>query len=465
MPTKQSSGSQWFVSGLAILAFGMSESPSGAVASPLLSSLPAVVALPSDAATVEATTRFLENRVKQDPEDFIAYNKLATIYLQRLRETGDLTYVTLASRAAEASLAILPPVQNKDGLTALAQVKYSSHEFAVARDHAKYLTTLEPHKSYPFLLLGDALLELGDYDQAKLAFQKMEQFGAIQGLTKAAIEQRMARLAIVHGDNKRAQQHFVNALTSVLKIPVPPRETVAWCYWQLGETAFARGDYAAADQHYRDALVTYPEYYRALAGVAKVRAAQGMQQEAIAFYQKAIAVIPLPEYVAALGDMYTATNRPEEAQKQYDLVEYMGSLSALNQMLYNRELALFYADHERNLPKALALAEKELEVRRDIYTYDVLAWTLYKNDKPQEALVAMTQALRLGTQDARLFFHAGMICHRLSKPSEAQAYLRRALRLNPHFHPLQAGIAKLTLEALHKNSTLSTLQEKSHDHS
>ena len=72
-----------------------------------------VVALPSDTATVEATTRFLENRVKQDPEDFIAYNKLATRYLQRLRETGDLTYVTLASRAAEASLAILPPYKIK----------------------------------------------------------------------------------------------------------------------------------------------------------------------------------------------------------------------------------------------------------------------------------------------------------------------------------------------------------------
>ena len=77
----------------------------------------------------------------------------------------------------------------------------------------------------------------------------------------------------------------------------------------------------------------------------------------------------------------------------------------------------------------------------------------------------MTQALRLGTQDARLFFHAGMIYHRLSKPSEAQAYLQRALRLNPHFHPLQAGIAKLTLEALHKNSTLGTLQEKNDGHS
>ena len=465
MPTKQSSGSHWFMSGLAMLVFGMSGSPSGAVASPLKSSLPPVVALPSDTATVEATTRFLENRVKQDPEDFIAYNKLATIYLQRLRETGDLTYVTLANRAAEASLAILPPMQNKDGLTALAQVKYSSHEFAAARDHAKHLTALEPRKGYPFLLLGDAFLELGDYVPAKLAFQKMAQLGGVHGLTTAAIEQRMARLAVIYGDNTRAQQHFVNALTSVLRMPAPPRETVAWCHWQLGETAFARGDYIAADQHYRDALVTYPEYYRALAGVAKVRAAQGMQQEAIEFYQRAIAVIPLPEYVAALGDVYAAANRPDEAQKQYDLVEYMGSLSALNQMLYNRELALFYADHGRNLAQALVLAKKELEVRRDIYTSDVLAWTLYKNDKPQEALLAMTQALRLGTQDARFFFHAGMIYHRLGKQSAAQAYLRRALQLNPRFHPLQAGIAKLTLEALHKNSTLSTLQEKSHDHS
>src|SRR5215204_380228 len=62
------------------------------------------------------TIRFLEERIKRDPEDHIAHNKLASEYLQRLRETGDITYLDLAGRSAKASLSVLPAEQNKGGL-------------------------------------------------------------------------------------------------------------------------------------------------------------------------------------------------------------------------------------------------------------------------------------------------------------------------------------------------------------
>ena len=100
------------------------------------------------------------------------------------------------------------------------------------------------------------------------------------------------------------------------------------------------------------------------------------------------------------------------------------------------------------LAEALELAKKELEVRQDIYAYDLLAWTLYKNNQPQEALAAMTEALRLGTQDARLFFHAGTIHLRLGDVAEAKTHLQRALATNPHFHIFHADMARRTLEGL-----------------
>jgi len=98
--------------------------------------------LSSDADVEQQTIRFLEERIKRDPEDFIAANKLAGQYLQRVRETGDVTYLNLALKAARASLSTLPAEQNTGGLTALAQAEYASHEFAAARDHALQLTKL-----------------------------------------------------------------------------------------------------------------------------------------------------------------------------------------------------------------------------------------------------------------------------------------------------------------------------------
>lgn len=117
-------------------------------------------------------------------------------------------------------------------------------------------------------------------------------------------------------------------------------------------------------------------------------------------------------------------------------------------MLANRELALFYADRGIKLPEALELARRELEVRHDIYTWDTLAWVLYKNSRFQEAAEAINKALALQTNDSLLLFHAGMIYHRLAKDSAAEDFLSRALKANPHFHIFHAEVATRTLEKI-----------------
>src|SRR5262249_9380074 len=177
------------------------------------------------------------------------------------------------------------------------------------------------------------------------AFQQMEQVGGIHGLTRVAMEQRRARLAALRGDMSTAQRHLTTALTLALALSVPPRETVAWCRWQLGETAFAVGDYATAEQHYRDTLTTLPDYFRALASLGRVRAARGDRAGAIAQYERASRILPDPSFVAALGDLYKLAGREQDAAAQYRLVEYIGRLSTVNGVLYNRPLVLFYADH------------------------------------------------------------------------------------------------------------------------
>jgi tetratricopeptide (TPR) repeat protein len=406
------------------------------------------VSLPSDAAAAEETVRFLESKVRRDPEDFIALNKLAGYYLQHVRETGDVTYLNLASRAAQASLATLPPEQNTGGLTALAQVRYASHDFIAARKFAKRLTELEPGKSYPFQILGDVLLELGEYDKAEAAFRQMEQFGGIQGLTRVAIEQRSARVAALHGDMDTARRSFSSALKLALALPVPPRETVAWCYWQLGETAFAAGDYATAEQHFRDSLLTFPDYFRALASLGRALAARGDTTGAIEQYKRAVQRFPDPSFVAALGDLFALMGRQKDASAQYALVEQIGRLSALNGVLYNRQLALFHADHDLRADEAYASAKKEYEVRRDIYGADALAWTALKAGKIQEAQAAIKEAPRLGTRDARFFYHAGMIARAAGDKVSARNYLKHALMLSPQFDPLQASVARKALEKL-----------------
>ncbi|MCI0489777.1 MAG: tetratricopeptide repeat protein [Blastocatellia bacterium] len=407
--------------------------------------VPPAAAIPSDSESTQAVVRHLEEKIKLNSEDFVAYNKLAGYYLQFLRETGNTSYLDLASRAARASLDVLPAEQNTGGLAALTQVEIASHRFADAREHARLLTEIEPRKSYPFELLGDALLELGHYEEASSAYSQMEQRGNGVGP-----QIRLARLALMRGQTDVARKGFEAALALASAQTPAPRETIAWCRWQLGETAFSAGDYETAERHYQDALTVFADYYRALASLGRVRAALGDLPGAIENYQRAINIFPDPAFVAALGDLYSLTGREKESAAEYALVEQIGRLNQSNGALYSRQLALFYADHDIKPEEAYKMAVEEFKARQDIYGADALAWTALKAGRVAEAERSIRDALRLGTQDAKLFYHRGMIARAAGRGQEARDYLKRALALNPQFDPLQASRARRALEDIGK---------------
>lgn len=421
------------------------------------SNLKAIIPAP-DAVATEQAIRFLEERVRRDPEDFSAQNRLAGYYLQRLRETSNLGFLEMAAATARASLAALPAEVNTGGLTALALSEHAAHNFAAARDHAVRLTKLEPSKSYPYEILGDALLELGEYEKAAAAFHKVKQ---LEFASSVNSETRLARLAVLHGKTHIAKQHFSNALTLALDWHLPAREAAAWCHWQLGETAFSIGDYKTSEHHYRRALKIFPDYPQALASLGRVRAAQNDLSVAIEFYRHAAQISPDPALFAALGDLYKLAGQAENAHAQYQLVEKIGRLSELNGATYNRQLAMFYADHDLKADEAYKNAIEEYAVRRDIYGADAVAWTALKANKLNEAQAAIKQALRLGTRDAKLFYHAGMIARAAGDRSRAHDYLERALKLNPQFDPLQSSIAKGVFARLAVNEHY-TVSEHSH---
>lgn len=389
--------------------------------------------------------RVLEKRIKSDPDNFSANSQLAGLYLQKLRETGDVTYLDLAFRAARSSLQSVPEIRNTGGLAALAQAHFAAHDFSETRDLAIRLMDIEPAKVYPLGILGDAYLELGEYDNAEASFKKM---AVLEGGMGLGSETRFARLSQLRGDNAGARKHLSNARIFARDLSAPPRETIAWLEWQMGENSFSASDYSEAEKHYKSALEILPDYYRAIGSLARLFAARGDMQGAIAQLEKVVRLIPDPGYVALLGDLYMLSGRRDDAGTQYALVEQIGRLSDLNGVLYNRQLALFYADHDLNADTAYRLATEEYKVRKDIYSADAVAWASLKLGKIEEAQAAMAEALKLGTKDAKLYYHAGMINAAAGDRQEAIRYLGLCLKTNPGFDLQQAQNAKGALSAL-----------------
>ena len=406
---------------------------------------------PAPASETDRQIQTLQERAKHSADTAAIYDELGLAYLQKARETGDVEYFDLAAKTLKKCLAAEPQdFRAADPLVHMALVYMGEHDFVNALAYSQKAIALGAGNLTAFAVEGDAYTDMGKYEDAAAAYNTLRRLGAVvSSPTKLAymLDSRMAYLSFLRGDSAEAIRLMKSAITAGLQTNVP-KENLAWLYFELGERYFQAGELGNAEMSYQAGIAADPNHYRSLAGLAKVRAAQGRADDAIRLYQQSLAIIPFPQYVEELGDLYQRLGKTKDAQQEYDLVEYIAHLSNLNQVLANRELAVFYADRHIRLPEALQLAQRELTVRSDIYSWDALAWVLYQNGRMKEASDAMGKALQLKTNDSLLLFHAGMINRALGHDDAAKDYLSRALALNPHFHVLYDDVAIRTLAEL-----------------
>jgi tetratricopeptide (TPR) repeat protein len=343
-------------------------------------------------------------------------------------------------RADQALSAALEREQNQvDALVGKGILALALHDFRAALQWAERAQSINPLRPDILGIMTDAHVELGEYEQAVEVLQKM--IDMRPGLNSYS---RTAYLRELYGDVDGA----IEAMKMAADVGWPGDEPTLWTTVQLGNLYFNRGDLAAAEAVYQAALSQSPDYVYALAGMARVWAAQGHIEEAIEHYRQVLTRIPLPEFVIALGELLEATGDQEGAQEQYELVELIQTLNASAGMNVDLEMALFNSDHAADKAAALAQAEAAYVERKTIYSADVMAWALYHNGQAEAAQPYMDEALRLGTRDARLYYHAGMIALAQGNKEEARHLLARALEINPYFSPLYAAEAEATLEGI-----------------
>jgi len=209
-------------------------------------------------------------------------------------------------------------------------------------------------------------------------------------------------------------------------------EALAWSQTQLGKLYWSHGRLAGAAREYRAALRARPAYAPALDALAQVEVARGRRVQAIALARRASEILPLPQYVATLGDLLTGP----AAARQYALVSAIARLERAHGVNVDLEIALFDVDHRIDLRRTVALARLAQRERPSIDGDDVLAWALARTGSCGEALHYSQRALRLGTVDVAKFFHRGVIERCLGHRAVARHWFARAHQTNPYWrHP------------------------------
>jgi len=338
----------------------------------------------------------MESRVRAQPHDIGASVLLSDALLRQARATND---GRPANRASDVLQAVLKEQPGQyDALRMLGAIDLSQHRFRNALEIGRRARDLRPEDAWNYGVIGDALIELGEYDEAFEAFDTM-----MAKRPSAAAYARVAYARELRGNVEEALDTMQMAAEAT---PPQDPEARAWYAAQLGELYLRIGRLNAADREYRRAAFYFPSYPHAMVGQGKVKATRGDRDGALAIYLEQLKHTPTLDLAARIGDLYAKGGNAVESERYYQLAE---DLAGPGSAQTEAHLALFLADHDRKLPEAVKIAEAVAAVRHDIFTEDALAWAYFKVGRLDEAFAASQRALRTGTRDERILSRAARI--------------------------------------------------------
>ena len=399
-------------------------------------SLATTVAPAVGAGDLDARISSLQERVRTVPDDWTSSANLGLAYLQKARITADPTWYEKAAGVLAVSLEGNPD-DNLQAKLGMALLDGARHDFESSLRWSRAAIEVGPTTSYTYAAAGDALVGLGRYAQADLLYQKM-----IDLRPDLASYSRVSYARELRGDTSGA----IAAMKMAQTATTISGEDAAWVGYHLGELYLGVGRISMAAETFQRASAAAPDYYLPLVGLAQVAFARGDVDGAIEQMNKVVEQLPLPQYVGWLGDLYEVDGRPALAARQFALVEAEQKLFAANDVLPDVDVTLFLADHG-DAAAALALARLQYAERPSIQVADGLAWALRANGRDAEALRYAREALRLGTEDASMLFHAGMIARDAGRERLGIRYITRAVELNPAFSFLHAATAERVLKS------------------
>jgi tetratricopeptide (TPR) repeat protein len=372
-----------------------------------------------------------QDDVRSNRNAHAALERLGWLYVGKARESFDAGYYTLAEQCSLA-LDLLKP-NCPEALLLRGHALHSQHRFLEAAALARQLVSARGLAS-DHGLLGDILVDVGRVEEAERAYQAMLDLKPDpQGCARAA------HLRWLKGDLEGAVE-----IMRVAAAGASPRdaESAAWMHTQLARYLWPSGANVEAQEAIESALAFRANYPPALLLRGRLLLAEDRAEAAIDPLQQAACLNPLPEHQWVLAEALRAAGRESEARAVEQEILRNGPRGD------PRTCALFLATRQEQPELAVRLARGELAERQDVFSHDALAWALAASGQLAEAASHAQQALALGTREARLWLHAGVIAAKSGKRAAAAEWLRKADERRAQLLPAERAHLRSAQEAV-----------------
>jgi len=403
--------------------------------------------------------------IKKSPRLLAGYQNLFLIYAQNKQPKEARAMLDDAAKVSQPDAEYLIAL---GGLYARLAVQFADEkQTATARagDIFQRAAKMNPRDPDLRLLLADGLSSVGKNDEAGSIYLELLQDMPDVPVVRENVRAKLADIYLRSNDPKRA--------TNLLQAIIRDHPTDARAYYFLGSIAMDETNHALAAECFSKTILLNPNFEPAYSELASVQLAENKPTAAQATleagrgkfpgsfplrYLSGIVASHLKNYISAvqyfteaevIAQAMTTGTKPlnyifyfqfgAACERRGDIAQAEKQFEKCLQLSPNFDeaqnyLGFMWADHGTNLARARDLIESALKAEPKNAAYlDSMAWVLFKQNQPGEALEFELKALANSEEDdAEIFHHLGDIYAALGQTEKAREAWRKSLGVEPN---------------------------------
>jgi tetratricopeptide (TPR) repeat protein len=343
---------------------------------------------------------FWTKKLEKTPNQFPYLAKIASAESNMFENTGSIQHLINAEQRL-VEINTKTNYNNAGYLRMLSRNYISQHKFNEALSLLKKAETNGENLISTQKMLFDVYLELGNSKETQKYLSLIEDKNDFDYLI------RQSKWSDHEGDLELAIFYMKKA-TKIAE-QLKNNTLIQWSYTNLADFLGHANQIEASYNYYLKALKLNPNDSYAKKGIAWIiYSHEKNPTEAIEILNKISQDNIAPDYHLLKAEIYEYMN--QGVQKKEALNSYITLVeNELYGSMYNTYNANVYLDELNNTTKAIEIAKQEIKNRPTAQSYDLLAWSYFKNGNTSKAYDIVNQHVVNKTSEPEILYHVAEI--------------------------------------------------------